>query len=101
MLGDNVFAKLQSVRHRNEGYSIICKFSDILSGKQATFEEDDPELSSNDFIFFKHAPITSCDVERGFFRYKTMLSDKRRTFLFENFTICVIAYCNSEKGSDD
>jgi hypothetical protein len=54
-----VFAKLQSVGllHRNEGYSTMCKISDILSGKQATFEEDDPELSSNDFTFFRYAPI--------------------------------------------
>jgi hypothetical protein len=78
MVGDNVFAKLQSVLHRNEGYSTICKISGILSGKQAIFEKDDPELSSNDFTFFKHAPVTSCDVERSFSRYKTMLSDNRR-----------------------
>ena len=101
MVGDNVFAKLQSALHQNEGYSTICKFHDILSGKQATFEEDDPELSSNDFTFFKYAPITSCDVERSFSRYKTMLSDNRRSFLFENFTMCVIVYCNSENDSDD
>jgi hypothetical protein len=101
MVGDNVFAKLQSALHQNEGYSTICKFRDILSGKQATFEEDDPELSSNDFTFFKYAQITSCEVERSFSHYKTMLSDNRRSFLFENFTICVIVYCNSENDSDD
>jgi hypothetical protein len=80
MVDDNVFAKLQSVLHRNEGYSTMCKFSDILSGKQATFEEDDPKLGSNDFTFFKYAPVTSCDVERSFSRYKTMLSDNWRSF---------------------
>jgi hypothetical protein len=101
MVGDNVFAKLQSVLHQNEGYSTICKISDIRSGKQATFEEDDPEIRRNDFTFFKYAPITSCDVERSSSRYKTMLSDNRRSFLFENFTMCVIVYCNSENASDD
>ena len=101
MVGDNVFAKLQSVLHQNEGYSTMCKISDILSGKQATFEEDDPELSSNDFTFFKYTPITSCDVERSFSHYKTMLSDNWRSFLFEHFTMCVIVYCNSENNSDD
>jgi hypothetical protein len=44
MVGDNVFAKLQSVLHQNEGYSTICKISDILSGKQATFVEDTQNL---------------------------------------------------------
>jgi hypothetical protein len=79
----------------------MCKISDILSGEQATLEEDDPELSSNNFTYFKHAPVTSCDVERSFSRYKTMLSDNLRSFLFENFTMCVIVYCNSENDSDD
>jgi hypothetical protein len=101
MAGDNVFTKLQSVLHLNKGYSTIWKISDILSGKQATFEEDDPELGSNNFTFFKYAPIASCDVERSFSRYKTVLSDNRRSLLFENFTMCVIVYCNSEKDSDD
>jgi hypothetical protein len=100
MVGDYVFAKLQSVLHQNEGYSTICKISDILSGK-VTFEEDDPELSNYDFTFFKYAPVTSCDMERSFSRYKTMLSDNQRSFLFENFTMCVIVYCNSENDSDD
>jgi hypothetical protein len=44
MVDGKVFAKRQSVFHRNEGYSTICKISGILSGKQATFEEDDPNL---------------------------------------------------------
>jgi hypothetical protein len=101
MVGDNVFAKLQSVLHRNEGYSTICKISDILSGKQATFEEHDPELSSLDFTFFKYAPVTTYYVERSFSRYKTTLSDNQRSFLFENFTMYVVVYCNSENDSDD
>jgi hypothetical protein len=80
MVDDNVFAKLQSVLHRNEGYSTMCKISDILRGKQAIFEEDNPDLNGNDVTFFKYAPVTSCDVERSFSRYKTMLSDNRRSF---------------------
>jgi hypothetical protein len=60
----------------------MCKISDILSDELATFEEDDPELSSNDFTFFKYAPITLCDLERSFSLYKTMLSNNLRSFLF-------------------
>jgi hypothetical protein len=60
-----------------------------------------PELSSNNFTFFKYAPITFCDVERSFSRYKTMLSDNRRSFLFENFTMCVIVYCDYKNDSED
>jgi hypothetical protein len=32
----------------------------------------------------KYAPITSCDVERSFSWYKSVLRPNRRTFHFEN-----------------
>lgn len=94
-VGECVTAKLQCVLGRNEGYSTLCKIGDILSGKLATFHEGEPEFNSNDLTYFKYAPITSCDVERSFLQYKSMLSENSRSFLFENFKIYVICYCNS------
>lgn len=94
-VGECVKAKLQRVLGRNEGYSTLCKIGDILSGKPVTFHEGEPEFNSNDLTYFKYAPITSCDVERSFSRYKSMLSENRRSFLFENFKMHVICYCNS------
>lgn len=43
IVGDSVFAKLQSCHYQNNGYSIICKISEILSGELATFEESELE----------------------------------------------------------
>jgi hypothetical protein len=57
--------------------------SDILSGNEATLGEDEPALNSNDLPLFKYAPVTSCDVERSFSSYKTILRDNRRRFSFE------------------
>jgi hypothetical protein len=34
--------------------------------------------NSSEQILFKCAPVTSCDVERSFPRFKTILSDTRR-----------------------
>ncbi|PNF39209.1 hypothetical protein B7P43_G01301 [Cryptotermes secundus] len=92
-ISDRIKTKIESVLHRNAGYSTLCKIADILSGKLATFE-DDTELSPNDLTFFKYAPVTSCDVERSFSKYKTILSDNRRSFKFENLKMHVVINCN-------
>ena len=48
---------------------------------------------SVDLSKFKYAPITSVDVERSFFTYKYMYTDRRHTFLQENFEKHVIVNC--------
>jgi hypothetical protein len=62
-VGDRVKSKLQNVLGRNGGYATLCKISDILSGNRVTLEEHEPALNSSDLTLFKHAPVTSCDVE--------------------------------------
>jgi len=68
--------------YKNVGYSynIICKISKVLSGK-----EDDitnlglPEdMSGNDILYFKYAPLTSADIKRFFSMFKNLLTDIRR-----------------------
>jgi hypothetical protein len=80
---NKIKTKIGSVLHRNAGDSTICKTAHIFSGKPATFE-DDAELSPNNLTFFKYAPVTSCDLERSLSKYKTIFSDNRRSFKFEN-----------------
>ena len=46
--------------------------------------EFNTELSPSEIAVFIYAPITSCDVERSFSVYKSMLTDNRKTFEFEN-----------------
>ncbi|PSN33915.1 hypothetical protein C0J52_21501, partial [Blattella germanica] len=80
--------KLTKVLDGNCGFSTICRIGDILIG-------DDPTLECSDLTLFKYAPITSSDVERSFSRFKTVLSDNRRSFLFENLSMHVVIYCNA------
>lgn len=41
-------------------------------------------LSPAQLDAFKYAPTTSCDVVRSFSTHKHILSDQRRSFLFDN-----------------
>jgi hypothetical protein len=88
-----VKSKLKNVLLRNNGYSTVCKIRGNLSGYEAQLEDDESALNSNDLTFFKYAPVT-CDVERSFSCYKTMLSDNRRSFTFESLKMHVFIQCS-------
>lgn len=47
----------------------------VLSGKQVTLDESEPEFSCYGLIFFTYAQITSCDVQLHFSHYKPILRD--------------------------
>lgn len=53
-------------------------------------------LEFDDIVYFKYAPITSVDVERSFSAFKTILSNNRRAFEFENLRKHLIIQCNRE-----
>lgn len=99
-VADKVRAKLQSVLVRNPGYSTLCKVADIICGKEAQLDQNEPELSANDLTFFKYAPVTSCDVERSFSKYKALLTDNRRSFMFDNLKMHVVIQCNFAENED-
>jgi hypothetical protein len=47
--------------------------------------KDLPEdLDINNLTYFKYAPITSVNVERSFYTYKTLLTNNRRSFKVDN-----------------
>lgn len=94
-VGQSIIAKFNKVLEKNYGFQTIRKIALILTGEMATFEIEE-ELSVSDSVFFKYAPITSVDVERSFSRYKNLLSDKRRSFTFENIKKHLIIQCNSD-----
>ncbi|XP_049800302.1 uncharacterized protein LOC126235633 [Schistocerca nitens] len=99
-VGDKVKIKLQSVLQRNPGYSTLCKISDSLSGNAETFEETETKLNSSDLAAFKYAPVTSCEVERSFSRYKAILSDNRRPLAVENLKMHLVIQCNFADTED-
>jgi hypothetical protein len=74
VVANKVKAKLPSVLERNPGYSTLCKVSDILCGNEAELGGNEQELSASDLTLLKYSPVTSCHVERGFFRYKVFRS---------------------------
>lgn len=80
---------------KNSGYKIMQIISKILEGQEVTKEGLPEDLNADDITFFKHAPITSVEVERSFSTYKTLLSDNRRSFLFENIKHTLIVQCNT------
>ena len=84
----------------NDGYATMCKISDILSGNEDTLGVDEPALNSNDLTLFKYAPVTSCDVERSFSSYKTIVSDNRRRFSLEALKMHIVVYCNAAKKAE-
>jgi hypothetical protein len=88
-------ATLQSVLDWNPAYSTLCKSSDILCGNEQEFGGNEKEISANYLTLFKYVPVTSCDVERSFSRYKFLLSDNRRSFQFDNFKMHVTIHCNT------
>ena len=95
-----ISAKLQNVLQRNPGYSTLCTISDILCGKEVEFDNSELELDASDLTCFKYAPVTSCDVERSFSKYKAIVSDNRRSFKFENLKMHVVIQCNSTEKED-
>ena len=83
-----VSEKLKMVLEKNVGYNTICQISKIIDGEpSAGFTT---ELSPSEISAFLYASITSCDVERSFSVYKSILAYNRKTFEFENLRI----FCN-------
>jgi hypothetical protein len=78
----------------------MCKINGILGGNGATLGEEDPALDSNDVTLFKYAPWISCDVQRSFSQYKTILSDNHRSFSFENLKMHLVIHCNAARHED-
>jgi hypothetical protein len=54
------------VLERDDGFSTTCKINGIVGGNGAALGEEAPALDSNDMTLFKHASLTSCDVNITF-----------------------------------
>ncbi|KAE9521523.1 hypothetical protein AGLY_018079 [Aphis glycines] len=96
--GTIVKNKFKTVFENNNGLTSLKRISKILSGEEENSELDGDleELTSDDIVFFKYSPITSVDVERSFSTYKSLLTDNRRNFKFENLAKHLIIQCNSD-----
>ena len=95
IVGRQIQHKFKTVLEKNSGYKTMQIISKILEGQEVTKEGLPEDLNTDDITFFKHAPITSVEVERSFSTYKTLLSDNRRSFLFETIKHTLIVQCNT------
>ncbi|KAL4141628.1 hypothetical protein QTP88_004236 [Uroleucon formosanum] len=98
--GKPVLTKLQTVFEKNNGLGVLEKISKILDGEDSSelidFSKFPDDYSSDDIVYFKYAPITSVDDERSFSAFKTILSNNRRAFEFQNLRKHLIIQCNRE-----
>ena len=94
-IGDNYIDKLDSVLEKNRSFSTLREISSLLTGrKKETESEFIKQFSSDELILFVNAPVVTCDAERVFSVYKTVLADNRRSFLFDNLKQHMIIKCN-------
>lgn len=80
---------------KNNGFHILTKIFKVLSGDVSTLEGIPEDLTSNDLLHYKYAPITSVDVERSFSRFKNLLTDNRRSMLLKNLSKSLIVQCDN------
>jgi hypothetical protein len=68
---EKVLNKFNNVLTKNSGFNKIKAISDVINGSKNSVLN--LELTPEEIASFKFAPITSCDVERSFPRYKNIL----------------------------
>lgn len=91
-IGSAILKKFNTVVQNNSGFQILKNVSQTFVGN---FGDDInvSELKANIVSKYKYAPITSVDVERSFSIFKHMFTDKRQSFLLENFEKHLIINC--------
>ena len=90
--GQEMFHRLTNILQENPGYTQIKAISQILSKGEA--DTNVVDLEPNEIRLFRYAPVTSCDVERSFSQFKSILRDNRISFTKENLTKYVVTQCN-------
>ncbi|KAL4143990.1 hypothetical protein QTP88_006235 [Uroleucon formosanum] len=94
--GKSIYTKFQKVLDKNSGYKVLSKISKILVGETDSFDGLPEVIEADDIVNLKYAPMNSVDVERSFSVYKNILSDRRRSFKFENISKIIVVQCNTE-----
>ncbi|KAJ4432556.1 hypothetical protein ANN_21179 [Periplaneta americana] len=66
-------------------------FVAVMSGESTV--KINLDLSPADIVKLNYVPVTSCDVERSFSQYKSILRDNRRRFTFQHLKEMFVTYC--------
>ena len=87
--------KLHRTLLNNSGFQELRIVKGILEGEASTEQLRDPEkLTVDELNSLKYAPVVSCDVERVFSVYKSILRENRESFKFKNLMQHVVIACN-------
>jgi hypothetical protein len=89
--------KYRYVVVNNPDISTISKIGKVLDGENVPNFTMSPNLLAH----YKYAPLTSCDVERSFSRYKSILTDNRTSFLPQNLEKHLICACENVDSDGD
>ncbi|XP_060835176.1 uncharacterized protein LOC132918100 [Rhopalosiphum padi] len=95
-IGTAINKKMENVLNKNKGLKILQNISKIINGEKPDENNIPEDITTDDISHFKYAPVSSVEVERSFSTYKSILSDQRRSFLFENIRQHIIIQCNSD-----
>ena len=85
--------KMKNILGKNEGFKTLSLISKILKNERS-IQELTIDYEIDEICSFKYAPITSCEVERTFSKYKSILAYDRKNLLFDNLKMLFICYCN-------
>ena len=83
---------MDKILKRNPGWTITERIARNLEGYNSAEEEN---LTPFEMAYLKFC-LTSCEVERTFSIYKTILSDNRASFTNENLEKYRIIHCNAK-----
>lgn len=77
--GGKICKKLNNVVEKNPDLNCLVEVKKIHEGEPKT-----TQFSTEEACCLKYAPVTSCDVERSFSKFKEILSDRRHNLLPNN-----------------
>jgi hypothetical protein len=92
-VGAKVLFRFNEILENNPDWKNIKNINNILNKRQNDIILPDNILPVN-IIYYKHCILVSVDCERTFSRYKNLLRDNRRSFIFDNIRKHVIINCN-------
>lgn len=91
--GKALQSKMDAILIRNPDFHVLEKINIFLTNSNNN--ENIPSVQKQNILYYKYAPITSCDVERSFSAYKNIFSEKRQNLKVENLEKLLITYCNN------
>lgn len=97
-IGKIVHQRLVTLLSQNPDYSTIHTINSILhrNDNDNSVLNLPANIKIENIEYYKYCLLVSVDAERSFSRYKAMLRDNRRGFLFENLSKHFFIMCNAD-----